>query len=395
MSDFGDSLRSPTKSSGTSRVIESLHQQINSYSQSLEESNLELNEYKRKYSAVQKRLDSVTDQLENSKYQQDTVASMLRRKERKIADLEHEFTDAMNRLETAETEIADLKKQLNDVKLKESQERNELERIATAYETISEGQESYRRHYEREINRLRTSFDLFVLDNQRRLQENVDSLGGTNADLGKAFSALRTNTKKVEILTSSKDESIKETLSELASEAKWHETQIMKVLIECEDVFRRSKFDLAKFPNIAGYKKELEEILAAERTDTRDIGHSKVEHERTIVGSIPNDKLDQKMNERKNNINKENRKAIDSGQYQGIDVFNPRIGEDTPSLSVESTTELSEPSSFSFEKPDTSYDNGHLDNGQNGSADASSKRKQSGRRRQRRRKHSRKVSQNE
>ncbi|ANZ76533.1 BA75_03875T0 [Komagataella pastoris] len=395
MGDFGDSLRSPTKSSGTSRVIESLHERISSYSQSLEESKLELNEYKRKYNTVQKRLDSVTDQLENSKYQHDTVSSMLKRKERKITDLELELTDTTNRLATAEAEIADLKKQLSDAKLKESQERNELQRITTAYETISEGQESYRSHYEREINRLRTSFDVFVLENQRRLQENVDSLSGTDTDLGKAFSILKTDTKKLERMRLRKDESVTETLRKLASEARKHETQIMKVLIECEDAFRRSNFDLAKFPNITGYKKELIEVLEAEGIDTRDIGHSKVEHEKTIIRSIPHDSLDKKRNERKNSINREKRNATGSGQYQGIDIFNLRIAEDTPSLSVDSTTDLSEPSSFSFEKPDASYDSGQLDAEQTAPADASSKRKQSGRRRQRKRKPSRKVSQNE
>lgn len=76
----------------TSKVIDTLHSQIDALQAQLQETTVSLNECRKKNSILSKRNEDMVEQLSNANHQAEIAQSLLKRKERRVADLEEQLT---------------------------------------------------------------------------------------------------------------------------------------------------------------------------------------------------------------------------------------------------------------------------------------------------------------
>lgn len=139
----------------TSHVIEHLQQTIDALRRDLNEQTAKAAEEKQGRDIIRKRCDKIESQLEGLRHQNETLNSIISRKERRVKELEKELdrrSRQVDSLENDQKQFIESKNEYESVlqKVKDDQERSE-----SAYQAVAEGLKSVREAYEEKFTSIR------------------------------------------------------------------------------------------------------------------------------------------------------------------------------------------------------------------------------------------------
>ncbi|ODV85568.1 hypothetical protein CANARDRAFT_181575, partial [[Candida] arabinofermentans NRRL YB-2248] len=231
-------LSTMSRATGTSKVIDQLHSQIDDLSLQLNENKAQLSELKQKYSISQRRNETLVEQLSNAKHQTEVSAALLKRKERRVLDLEIQLTEALSTADSCKFESDSLKKKMMQLQQREESSASECERWKVSYDAIVSSQKEYKTMMDAQVQDLRKELLNFVNEKKSTLDQNIDLIKKQDPELLSAYRTIVKTNKQMEIMYSQKQNAINDALVTLAMAAKNHGTKTSVVLSECEEILR-------------------------------------------------------------------------------------------------------------------------------------------------------------
>ncbi|CAH6719188.1 putative SWI5-dependent HO expression protein 3 [[Candida] jaroonii] len=223
-----ESPRKPT----SSRVIDSLHQEIDSLKSELESTKLSNSSYKKKFEILSQKNESYVDQLANAKHENDMINALLKRKERRIVDLENEYNDILSSNENLKLTNKNMKIRCDNLQESSSQSTAEYERLKIAYDALTASQLEYKRHYESEIKNLNENFKNFKVEYVEKYENLSKTFNDNDKDIDSLLDGLTNKRKYLDNLYFNKNKLILELLSRLANISKIHGQDVKEILTD-------------------------------------------------------------------------------------------------------------------------------------------------------------------
>lgn len=223
---------SPRKQQSTSKVIDSLHLQIDALKHELEVQKLSCGDYKKKSSILASKNDSLVDQLANCKHENDMVNALLKRKERRIADLESEFDDISLESESLKHSVKNYKIRCENLQESSASSTAEFERLKISYDALVASQTEYKRHYQEELNKLTSQLDSYKLDSTRAMSDLTAKLENNDRDVDSLLDSLNMKRTSMDNMVVDRNKSILALLSVLAKVAKAHGEECKSILLD-------------------------------------------------------------------------------------------------------------------------------------------------------------------
>lgn len=211
---------SPVKLKPTSRVIDSLQTEIDGLKAELEHLRLSQTEYKKKHEVLASKHESLVDQLANAKHENDMVNALLKRKERRIADLEDDgdrLSSTNDTLRSANTKLKIRCDQLQDLSAVLTAE---YERLKIAYDALVASQNEYKRHYQAEVAQLAQQFETYKSESISGMSELSAKLDSNDKDIDTLLDGLVQKRKVMDNLYVNRNRSVLELLAMLSRAAK-------------------------------------------------------------------------------------------------------------------------------------------------------------------------------
>lgn len=249
-------MESPTKKS-TSRVIEQLQHEIDKLKSELEGLRESNQLYKKRYDLLSKKNDSLVDQLANAKHENDMIGALLKRKERRIADLEEEFNDVHSSNENLKLANKNLKIRCDNLQESLATSTAEHERLKIAYDALIASQHEYKRHYQQEMDGLYRLFEVYKKELARTIDDLSAKLDSNDKDYDTLLESLTAKRKSMDNINVNKNKAILLLLVSLAKAAKVHGEESKEILLENVDVVSSLK---EKYPDLKEKIKEREKI---------------------------------------------------------------------------------------------------------------------------------------
>lgn len=206
----------------SSRVIDSLHQQIDSLKDEVETLKTSSEDYKKKYTLAAKKNDSIVDQLANTKHENDMINALLKRKERRILDIEDQYNDLTSANDSLQLNNKSMKIRCENLQESSASSTAEFERLKIAYDALIASQVEYKRHYQKELNTLSVQFETYKVENQQRYEALSLKLSNNDKDVDTLLDSLTNKRKTMDNLYVNKNKTILELLTKLAKTAKLH-----------------------------------------------------------------------------------------------------------------------------------------------------------------------------
>ncbi|CAH2350010.1 putative SWI5-dependent HO expression protein 3 [[Candida] railenensis] len=279
---------SPVKQKGTSsRVIDSLHTTIDDLKEELDSVKISHDDYKKKYTSASKKNDSFVDQLANAKHENDMVHALLKRKERRIVDLEDQFNDLCSNNESLKLNFKNMKIRCENLQESSASSTAEYERLKIAYDALLASQLEYKRHYSSEITNLTTSFEQYKKQNEEKLNKIAEQFQSNDKDVEILLDSLTNKKKALETLYVNKNKTVLELLGKLSKVAKLHGQESKTVLV---DVVESMEELLEKYPELPNKIQEHEKIevdiseILSESNETL-LANCSFDEEQTLVNS--------------------------------------------------------------------------------------------------------------
>ncbi|KAG7702965.1 hypothetical protein KL933_002283 [Ogataea haglerorum] len=226
---------------GTSKVIESLHMQIDGLKGQLDDTQAELDEFKRKLSVVVKHNETLAEKLSSARHQNEVSESLLSRKERKVLDLEAQLAEACSAADRWKFEEDSLRRKLAAMQEQESMSTVEAERLRASYDVIVESQKEYKLRTQMEVGDLRRQLKRFIQESSTRLEKNRESMGGATVFLEESYKAARTRSEHLAAAYERKQAHIQEALNMLEASVTIQEQNTKATLAECQEALQQLK----------------------------------------------------------------------------------------------------------------------------------------------------------
>ncbi|OBA18961.1 hypothetical protein METBIDRAFT_28760, partial [Metschnikowia bicuspidata var. bicuspidata NRRL YB-4993] len=249
---------SPRKQQSTSRVIDSLHSQIDDLKHELEVLRLSCGDYKKKSTILASKNDSLVDQLANCKHENDMVNALLKRKERRIVDLESEFDDLSLESESLKQSVKNYKIRCENLQESSASSTAEHERLKISYDALMASQTEYKRHYQDELNKLTNQLETYRLDSIRDMRDLMEKLEGNDKDVDALLEGLNLKRTSMDNMLVDRNKSILGLLSLLAKVAKTHGEECKSILLDNVDIINVLRH---KHPDIFDMVTERSETL--------------------------------------------------------------------------------------------------------------------------------------
>ena len=231
--------RSLYTSSATSKVIDELQSKIDQLGGDLNETKESLREYKQKNSILRKRNDNLVEQLSNAKHESDMSESLLKRKERRVVDLEAQLTEALSKADNLQFELQDMKKKAKMLTEKEEVAVSECERLKVSYDAIVTAQNEYKRLMGNKLSGLEQRLFSFLDDRKKTLDSNMDLLKRQEPEIMASYQVVVKNSERLEEMYAQRQQSVSQALVALAGATKTHGEKTGIVMAECEDVLKQ------------------------------------------------------------------------------------------------------------------------------------------------------------
>lgn len=212
-----DLKTSPTKQTSSSRVIESLHSEIDSLKAELVKLKSNNEEIKKSHELVRKRRDHLMEQLSNSKHENDTVNSLLQRKQRRINDLESQLNEISSSSDDMKFKLKSLEVRCEKIRQSEASSVAEYERIKIAYETIVTSQKEYREYYSKEIKTLKERLGEFIKNKEDHINKHISLIAKSDATIGRSLKSVNNKSKDLEKLYEERDLKLNAKINQIAS----------------------------------------------------------------------------------------------------------------------------------------------------------------------------------
>ena len=223
---------SPRKQQSTSRVIDSLHSQIDDLKQEMETLKMSCGDYKKKSTILASKNDSLVDQLANCKHENDMVNALLKRKERRITDLEAEFDDLSLESESLKQSVKNYKIRCDNLQESSALSTAEFERLKISYDALMASQAEYKRHYQDEVSKLSKQLESYRQDSAKEMTDIVSKLECNDKDVDALLEGLNSKRTAMDNMLVDRNKSILGLLSLLAKVAKTHGEECKSVLLE-------------------------------------------------------------------------------------------------------------------------------------------------------------------
>lgn len=221
---------SPSKKPTSSKVIDSLHGEIDQLKEELENVKTSNNNYKKKYELANKKNELYIDQLANAKHENDMINALLKRKERRILDLETEHGDLISNNDQLKMNNKNMKIRCDNLQELSASSTAEFERLKIAYDALTASQLEYKRHYESEVLKLNENFKKFKLEYLNKYEQLVANFNNNDKDVDTLLDGLTNKRKTLDNLYFNKNKSILELLTKLASLSKIHGQDTKQIL---------------------------------------------------------------------------------------------------------------------------------------------------------------------
>lgn len=292
---------SPIKHKPTSRVIDSLHSDIDGLKNELESLKVSHDNYKKNYTVATKKNDLFVDQLANAKHENDMINALLKRKERRITDLEDQYNELCSTNMTLNLNNKNMKIRCDNLQESSASSTAEYERLKIAYDALIASQVEYKRHYEKQLNDLISQFESYKRQNLGKYTELNSKLSNNDKDIDTLLDSLTNKRRTMDNLYVNKNRTVLELLSNLAQVAKLHGQESKSIL---NDNVENIKLLVEKYPDLeiklnSHENSEINlENLISESNDT--LSNFSFDEESSL-GSLPN------QNESNNNTKNMNR----------------------------------------------------------------------------------------
>ena len=229
---------SPKKRLNTSRVIDSLHSEIDDLKNELEQTRISADDYKKKYTLLVKKNDSIVDQLANAKHENDMINALLKRKERRIADLEDQYNELSSTNESLQLNNKNLKIRCENLTESSASSTAEYERLKIAYDALIASQHEYKKHYQNEVSNLASQLESYKQENSAKWNSISKQFVENDKDIDALLDSLVSKRKTMDNVYVNKNKVVLELLSKLASMAKVHGQQTKSILQENYDIIQ-------------------------------------------------------------------------------------------------------------------------------------------------------------
>lgn len=318
---------SPVKNKGTSRVIDLLHSEIDSLKKELEDLKVVNDEYKKKNTVLNKKNELNVDQLANAKHENDMINALLKRKERRIFDLEEQYNELSTANESLALNNKNMKIRCDNLQESSSASIAEYERLKIAYDALMASQIEYKKHYEKELINLSALLEAYKKESLERFNVLQSSMSCNEKDVDTLLDSLTSKTKTVENLYSNKNKAVIDLLSRLAKVARLHGQESKSVL---ENSINNIKALVEKYPDLGDklsvYEQSEIDIETLINESQESLSNSTLDEEATLVNS-PDPQNDAKSNKnnalliKKRKNNKRNSMRIDGKSNQDNHVL--------------------------------------------------------------------------
>lgn len=221
---------SPSKKPTSSKVIDSLQKQIDELKEELETTKISNSNYKKKYEIVSQKNDLFVDQLANSKHENDMINALLKRKERRILDLESEYNNLISSNENLKMTNKNMKIRYDSLQELSASSTAECERLKIAYDALTASQVEYKKHYELEIQKLNEEFKKFKSHFTTKYEDLLLKFNNNDKDIDSLLDGLTNKRKTLDSLYFNKNKLILDLLSKLALVAKTHGQDTKQIL---------------------------------------------------------------------------------------------------------------------------------------------------------------------
>ncbi|CDK24437.1 unnamed protein product [Kuraishia capsulata CBS 1993] len=241
---FSTPFSSPTKSNASTRVIDSLHAEVDVLKAELSKTRSELDEHKKKYDSTQKELVKLEQKMDITKHHNDMNDALLTRKERRIKDLELELSTSIADLKDSKFDLQNTKTTMGNLEKRQKEIVAENERLKAQYNSLQDTSLDYKTHFEAEIKRLKLSLSGFLSsreDDLKGLSSRLDAVQEIPPLEKRDFEKVKENSKHLELMYKQKNDAMAQALKQLALAARKMGTQTMDVLRECEEVLRKER----------------------------------------------------------------------------------------------------------------------------------------------------------
>lgn len=229
---------SPIRNKPTSRVIDSLHSEIDRLKTELEDLRLSHGEHKKKASILSAKNESLVDQLANCKHENDMINALLKRKERRIADLEEQFNELCSLNDSLKLSAKNLKIRCENLQESSASSTAEYERLKIAYDAMIASQNEYKRHYQEELSKLATLFESYKATARKELEDLSAKLSSNDKDMDTMIDSLTNKRKVMDNLYVNRNKAVLDLLATLARAAKLHGEESRVVLKENVDTIK-------------------------------------------------------------------------------------------------------------------------------------------------------------
>lgn len=227
---------SPKRGTST-RVIESLHNEIDGLKSEIAKLRSNNDELKKSNDVVKKRRDQLVEQLSNTKHENETMNSLLQRKQRRINDLEEQLSEVSNSSDDYKFKLQTLQTRYDKLHENEAASTSEYERLKIAYDTIVASQKEYRNYYTKEVKELREKLDKFTQEKQTEITKNIGLINKSDATIYRSIKSVTLRSREIEERATKRDQVLLTAFASLTHQLDQHSFDVAGIMKYCKELF--------------------------------------------------------------------------------------------------------------------------------------------------------------
>lgn len=202
----------------STQIIESLYTKVDSLTNTNLQLTLQSQNMLEKLDVAQKKEVKLVENISMYKHQKGNLDTMLRRKLRKISELEEELASLQMTFSSVKTINKELKDNLIELNEKEAVDKEKVDTLAKDYDTLVQSQDSYRLHFEKTIDQLSQEMQTVKMNYINKLTQRMQNSDSFEIKLNKykkLIDRLEKSGSLKDIAKGLKDDTCQDTLKKL------------------------------------------------------------------------------------------------------------------------------------------------------------------------------------
>ena len=202
----------------STQIIESLYTKVDSLTNTNLQLTLQSQNMLEKLDVAQKKEVKLVENISMYKHQKGNLDTMLRRKLRKISELEEELASLQMTFSSVKTINKELNDNLIELNEKEAVDKEKVDTLAKDYDTLVQSQDSYRLHFEKTIDQLSQEMQTVKMNYINKLTQRMQNSDSFEIKLNKykkLIDRLEKSGSLKDIAKGLKDDTCQDTLKKL------------------------------------------------------------------------------------------------------------------------------------------------------------------------------------